>query len=565
MKKIFLFIFFKILLVILITSSELSPNFKNIINIDSLNEELINLNITEINYNEYFRFFVIVSEEYNKFEDYKKWFNNLEINIDNALFKKFKTLNIKELFLDDQKLFAEVLLELIHDNTFFLYEEVASKISDIVEKKRFNCVSSSIMYSIFLLKYGFNTIAIETKDHVFIEIKFEDTEIDVETTNRNGFDPGKKKDVLDNFGKITGFTYVPKKNYDNRKNISLKRLLLIIYHNLITIYFKKGNTVKAANLAYIIYQALKEDKNYNDFLTYFTNHLIILSNNNKYETLFNDISSFFTYFGLEENIVKVRYELIAKFVTDFKNFDEYEKMENFLLEQKDLFVKDKDINEKKFFEIHSYFIYITTNYLIKNKEFDKAFEIIKRANLYYNNSEFEKIFNNILLEILNNYTKNDNFEYFEQKIINLKANFPQYIKTIRLFEKNNFLIKINKLINSKKFKDAFNEIDHLYFEYKDDQDFKDIYLNLYIKYIDNFYTNNDIENVIKNSEIALTIFKDNKIILNNYKVYLYNYIIKNLNLKNFIEAKKYLNIALQKFLDDRDFKNIEIKLKEFKY
>jgi len=560
-----IFILFLLNLLFYLHSEELSLNFKNIINIDELNQKLIELDLTNISYNKYFELFVIVSEDYPKLGEYKVWFNDLERKVEEDLLKEFNTTDINKLSVEKQKKFAEELLLFIHNYSLSNYDEMSSRISDIIENKKFNCVSSSILYTIFLLKYNFKPIAIETKDHVFIEIKFADEDIDVETTNKIGFNPGEKKDVLDSFGKITGFTYVPKKNYLERKERSLKRLLLIVYHNLTNYYFKKGDSVKAANLSYIIYKGMNDKESYDGFITYFSNHIIFLSNKKDYDTIFNDINSFLSHFGLEEKIVNLRYEIIGKFINEFNDFKNYEKIEKFLLEQKNLFVKDKTINEKKFLEIYSYFVYKVTNHLSKNKNFNEAFDLIKRAKRYFNNPEFEKIFNNILVEIINNYTKKNDFDYLENIIVKLKGDFPEYINTIRIFEKSNILAKINKLTIDKKFEEAFKEIERVYNDYKDDNDFESIHINLYVKYIQNFYDNNDIENVIKYSDIALNIFRNNKIILNNYRAYLINFIIKQVNAKNFKDARQYLNIALSKFSDENILKDLDRKLKELNY
>jgi hypothetical protein len=69
-----------------------------------------------------------------------------------------------------------------------------------------------------------------TKDHAFITIN---SQIDVETTNRYGFDPGNRKEFQDGFGKSTGFVYVPRHNYRDRAEISRLELVSLIQTNRI--------------------------------------------------------------------------------------------------------------------------------------------------------------------------------------------------------------------------------------------------------------------------------------------------------------------------------------------
>jgi len=72
-----------------------------------------------------------------------------------------------------------------------------------------------------------------TKDHAFITIPFDETDIDVETTNAYGFDPGNRVEFHDQFGKLTGFAYVPAKNYRDRQTISQVELISLILRNQI--------------------------------------------------------------------------------------------------------------------------------------------------------------------------------------------------------------------------------------------------------------------------------------------------------------------------------------------
>lgn len=92
---------------------------------------------------------------------------------------------------------------------------------------------------LLLSHFGIKATPVQTTEHVFIVVHFPDgSNVDVETTNAYGYDPGKKKEVLDELGKITGFSYVKQKNYKNRINISLKSLLLLPVHNRSAYYTK---------------------------------------------------------------------------------------------------------------------------------------------------------------------------------------------------------------------------------------------------------------------------------------------------------------------------------------
>ena len=187
MRKIF-FVLVIIFLVILSSYSEeknieLSDEFKKIITIDKLNEKLINFNLSEINYREYFYYFCLVSEELNRYNEYNNWFEKIEDLINKDLYSIYKRTDVINFNFEKQKEFAEDLLIILHNRIFKKYIYNSNRIFSIINNGLFNCVSSSILYAIFLKKYGLESVGVETQDHVFIKIMFNNNEsIDVETT-----------------------------------------------------------------------------------------------------------------------------------------------------------------------------------------------------------------------------------------------------------------------------------------------------------------------------------------------------------------------------------------------
>jgi hypothetical protein len=72
-----------------------------------------------------------------------------------------------------------------------------------------------------------------TRDHAFVMVHINGEDIDVETTNRFGFDPGNRREFHDQFGRLTGFSYVPAQNYRDRQTISQIELVSLIMINRI--------------------------------------------------------------------------------------------------------------------------------------------------------------------------------------------------------------------------------------------------------------------------------------------------------------------------------------------
>jgi hypothetical protein len=81
---------------------------------------------------------------------------------------------------------------------------------------------------------GINTSGVITKDHALIMAHIGGEDIDVETTNRYGFEPGNRKEFHDQFGRSTGFSYVPARNYRDRQTISKMQLVSTIFINRIS-------------------------------------------------------------------------------------------------------------------------------------------------------------------------------------------------------------------------------------------------------------------------------------------------------------------------------------------
>jgi hypothetical protein len=88
-----------------------------------------------------------------------------------------------------------------------------------------------------------------TKDHAFATVHINGQNIDVETTNIYGFDPGNRKEFHDSNGKTTGFAYVPQRNYRDRQTISQIELVSLVLNNRISDLEKSKNYSAAVPLA----------------------------------------------------------------------------------------------------------------------------------------------------------------------------------------------------------------------------------------------------------------------------------------------------------------------------
>jgi hypothetical protein len=146
--------------------------------------------------------------------------------------------------------FAQNLLEYLH--THILrggYVGHQTRIDVLLAKGVYNCVSSALIYSIFALAAGFDCAGAITADHAFVTLRLDGKSIDVETTNRYGFDPGHHKEAITQFGKVTGFAYVPPGNYRRREEISTLELASLVLTNRISDLSQQNDWAGALRLA----------------------------------------------------------------------------------------------------------------------------------------------------------------------------------------------------------------------------------------------------------------------------------------------------------------------------
>lgn len=143
---------------------------------------------------------------------------------------------------------GESLLKYMHSDLLRRYSAGSTRIDDIFETGTFNCVSSAVFFAAAARDLGLKVEGVMTRDHAFCLVSYQGREIDVETTNRHGYNPGEKKEFTNAFGQ-TGFTYVPPRNYQDRTRISPLDLVGLILNNRIGKAVQRKDFTLALNLA----------------------------------------------------------------------------------------------------------------------------------------------------------------------------------------------------------------------------------------------------------------------------------------------------------------------------
>jgi len=144
---------------------------------------------------------------------------------------------------------AEFILGFMHKNLLKSYSLNQTRIGALLSNGRFNCVSSAVLYMILCRSAGIHASGVMTKDHAFMTLHIGESDIDVETTNPYGFDPGNRKEFSDQFGRVTGFAYVPARNYRDRQTIGQMELISLILNNRIAELETRGNYAEAVQVA----------------------------------------------------------------------------------------------------------------------------------------------------------------------------------------------------------------------------------------------------------------------------------------------------------------------------
>ncbi|MEI0518491.1 hypothetical protein [Brachyspira murdochii] len=113
------------------------------------------------------------------------------------------------------------------------YFETSTLFQDLIYKGEYNCLSSSILYSLLYSEFGFKVAGVLTSSHAFCTVYTEQGKIDVETTISRGFNPGQKE--IRNTGNSTIVTFVPQGNYRDRNEVDIFTLIATLYPNSISL------------------------------------------------------------------------------------------------------------------------------------------------------------------------------------------------------------------------------------------------------------------------------------------------------------------------------------------
>ena len=152
--------------------------------------------------------------------------------------------------LTDTKKKGAYVLTYLHKHVFRRYSLLVSRAGPLFESGTFNCVSSAIYYNVVARHFGLTTSAMLVKEHTYSRLHLDGGTVRVETTNRYGFEPGKKKDRYNQYGKKIGVAYLPKLNYSKKRPIRTADLFALLLSNESLVNSQKKQYVDAVAVAY---------------------------------------------------------------------------------------------------------------------------------------------------------------------------------------------------------------------------------------------------------------------------------------------------------------------------
>lgn len=548
MKKISLFFIFIVPYLLFSFDDKI---FNEITFIDQNVLKLINNSDENISYKDIFYYYCLVSDCLESYEKYKNWLSKLELEIDKKLSEKF---NFKNMESENKEKISEEILIALHNIVLKKYNPYSFKISDTIETNEYSCVSSTILYTIFLKKYNFSFAPIETDEHLFVKIFLNNKSIDVETTSRYGYNVGSKKELYDITGNLIGSIIIPKKEYSSDGIIDIKKMLSIVYYNKYNELINLAYPIKALNSGFLIYKIRGDAKGKTIFETFYYNYLLKLYKESDYFTLIKLASLFNKSFTFSSKIQNIKFEAFFFIVNNYNSYGGFDVVNSYITLEKSVVEKKED--KLKINNLNLILLNKELENFISSQNFDhayilfdkyaKEFDYQTRKALLYKILEKEFSLCSDLNEIL-------------KKINQLKVKYEDIVADYENYYKK---LEINKLISQKEFERALQKAKEFYFV-NNSESSKNLLINSYLNYSNFLFANKSIE-IIELMDNALKIFPNDITLKNNFlniSAILIEELIKE---KKYHKARDIYDFAIVYFLDSELIKQYDSILKEKK-
>ena len=517
--------------------NNVTPEMRQIMQVSPEVQVLAADDFSQIDYETFFKYFAVVSGVFDQMDVLMPWFEDGSYAIDDAI----EPLLSKSDSLDDKKKLCEAILENVHKQFLGKYSLNSTTLRDVYNST-FNCVSSSLMTAVFMLKYGIPVNAVKTKDHMFLEVTLDGKYYDVECTNPYGFDPGSKKAVTDELGKVVGVRYVPKTNKKDRQSISCKDALSVVYINLANYAYADKQVLNAAHLTYLGYQVRSDEEGFSYFRTMINNWMADLGNRKDYHQCVVQLDCYQRTFR-DTHFAKIRRDMLTNEIISFQDYDRYQDFADYLWAEYNMFGEDLSL----FADVQFNFIYNVSTYLIKHQRFDEALDLFEQLDGSFRTKNNETLLNNILVEEYKTFDKNNQFDVLDGQLPLLRTKYPHYQTMIAEHETAHVVNKINYFLIAGQYEQAIELCRQNYEIYKKNTTFTTNYRSAFVKRTLDLYNRKEYDTCLKVCEEALTVFDKDATLTNNYSVFLQNIISEYVTKADYGTAEFYLGYALKRF------------------
>ncbi|HTO23008.1 MAG TPA: hypothetical protein VMQ10_11085 [Spirochaetia bacterium] len=232
--------------------------------------------------------------------------------------------------VSDQDALAERALTFLHKNLFTTYSVTQTRVDTALESGVYNCVSSAVLYLALARSVGLSVAGVRTTDHAFDSVLVNGQQLDVETTNPYGFNPGARKEFTDSFGKATGYAYVPPGNYRDRRAIGEKELLSLILYNRVSEYMDGRQFKDALQPAVSAFTLMGSDETRKVMQIAFSNYVTWLSSRQEFAQAAQFMDAVRASFGGTVAIDPSRQELYHNWVVSLIDSRQYADAETLL-------------------------------------------------------------------------------------------------------------------------------------------------------------------------------------------------------------------------------------------
>jgi len=245
---------------------------------------------------------------------------------------------------------AESLLRQMHEQILNRYFFSQTKVDTLLDNGNYNCVSSAVFYMLLARYHHIIIKGIHTVDHAFCLLPGQNgqPDIDIETTNEWGFDPGSRKEFQSSFTDRTGFVYVPPGHYRTRILIGDKEMAGLILQNRIVELQKRNLHQDALTLAADRLVLTGSQQARSDYFSAVQNAASLFNTQKKYVKAVEIINKVETGLsGIPDTLKETRSKILFNACADLVNQNKLDEAQTFVSNWKNFLSKNDEVNINK--------------------------------------------------------------------------------------------------------------------------------------------------------------------------------------------------------------------------